>query len=89
MQHPIIKLYKKGLYEEDTDPHSISISINTDDKGIFSTSIEEEYALIALALEKEKEEGDIEIHKHSSWDVYEWLDNIRQIGWTQRFKQNN
>ena len=89
MQHPIIKLYKKGLYKEDADPHSISISINTDDKGIFSTSIEEEYALIALALEKEKEDGDIEIHKHSSWDVYEWLDNIRRIGWTQRFKQNN
>lgn len=89
MQHPIIKLYKKGLHKEDANPHSISISINTDDKGIFNTSIEEEYALIALALEKEKEEENTEIHKHSSWDVYEWLDNIRQIGWTQCFKQNN
>jgi len=30
----------------------ISVSINTDDKGVFATSIEQEYALLAIAMKK-------------------------------------
>ena len=30
----------------------LSLSINTDDKGIFATSLENEYSLIALSLKK-------------------------------------
>lgn len=88
MQHPIVNFYKKGLYEENENPYSISVSINTDDKGIFNTSIEEEYALVALALEKEKKETDENMHRHSSWNVYDWLDSIRIQGWTQCFRHN-
>lgn len=62
--------------------HDISVSINTDDKGVFATSIEREYALIAHALIRKfrYESGDIK-----SSDVYEWLDKIRHHSIEQRF----
>ena len=62
--------------------HDISASINTDDKGVFSTSIEREYALVAHALIRRyrQEAGEI---KES--DVYEWIDKIRHYSLAQRF----
>lgn len=35
---------------------SLSVSINTDDHGVFDTLLENEYALMVLALEKAKDE---------------------------------
>lgn len=35
---------------------SLSVSINTDDQGVFDTLLENEYALMVLALEKAKDE---------------------------------
>ena len=32
--------------------HRVSVSINTDDRGVFSTSIHNEYSLMAIALTK-------------------------------------
>lgn len=80
-EHPITKfntLKRQHQYPR----HDISASINTDDKGVFSTSIEREYALIAHALIRRyrNEAGEI---KDS--DVYEWLDKIRLISLAQRF----
>lgn len=60
----------------------ISASINTDDKGVFSTSIEREYALIAHALIRKYRGGGDGI-KDS--DVYDWLDKIRLQSLQQRF----
>ena len=60
----------------------ISVSINTDDKGVLSTSIEREYALIAHALiRKYRREGD----RIKDSDVYDWLDKIRLQSLQQRF----
>ena len=80
-EHPITKfntLKRQHQYPR----HDISASINTDDKGVFSTSIEREYALIAHALIRRyrQEAGEI---KDS--DVYEWLDKIRLNSLAQRF----
>ena len=63
----------------------MSVSINTDDRGIFDTSIEEEYALLDLALEKEvNRDGE---HRYPPRYVYEWLENIRKMGFEQRFRK--
>lgn len=83
-RHPITKFNTiKG--EKRHPRHDISASINTDDKGVFSTSIEREYALVAHALIRKYrlEKGDL---KDS--DVYEWLDNIRLHSISQRFDKN-
>ena len=35
----------------------LSVSINTDDQGVFDTLLENEYALMALALKKKKDKN--------------------------------
>jgi hypothetical protein len=79
--HPITKfntIDRQSRYPR----HDISASINTDDKGVFSTSIEREYALIAHALIRKYRQESSEI-KDS--DVYDWLDKIRFHSIEQRF----
>ena len=81
-EHPIFNFYNLGLEKIDLN-HQISVSINTDDQGIFSTYLENEYALIALALEKYKDNnGD---YMYNQTMIYEWLDKIRQMGMEQSF----
>ena len=78
--HPIVRMFN-CLLEVDEEPHSISVSINTDDKGIFATSLEREYSLLALSLEKEY----AKTGKNPPRLIYEWLDKIRQLGFEQKF----
>lgn len=86
-KHPITKFHNLGLEIDDKlikKCPQLSVSINTDDQGIFSTSLENEYALMAIALEKEiKENGE---KKYNSSMIYEWLERIRQMGIGQSFK---
>lgn len=86
IDHPIIKWYNLGL-EVDTEKikesPQLSVSINTDDAGIFSTSLENEYALMAIALEKEKD--GLGNPKYKSAMIYDWLDRIREMGLQQSF----
>ena len=87
-KHPIISFYNLGL---ETDPEKIKecpqlfVSINTDDQGIFGTSLENEYALMAIALEKEKDEKGKP--KYNPTMIYKWLDNIRKMGLEQSFNK--
>ena len=53
--HPITRFYNKGLdgkqdLNED-ECYQLNVSINTDDMGVFRTSLYNEYSLIAKALE--------------------------------------
>lgn len=81
-EHPILKFYNFGI----TTPfphHEISVSINTDDSGVFSTSIDREYALMALALEKRQDSQ----FGNTPRAVVEWLNRIRKMSVEQRFVQ--
>jgi hypothetical protein len=78
-RHPIISWYNYGLVtnQEDIDNcPQLQVSINTDDQGVFSTYIENEYAYMAIALEK---------MNYNRTFVLQWLDNIRRIGIDQSF----
>lgn len=79
-QHPILKFYNHGL-KTPYPHHEVSVSINTDDSGIFATSIDREYALMALALEKRQ---DLDF-SNTPRSVIEWLNNIRKMSVEQRF----
>lgn len=85
-RHPILNLYNLGLTVE---PDTISncpqllVSINTDDQGIFSTNLENEYALMGLALEKKKDKNGMPLYKQAM--IYDWLDRIRKMGLEQSF----
>lgn len=74
----------RGLNNKSSDLPILSVSINTDDQGVFDTYIKNEYALIALALEKEMKES----KSYEVEDIYEYLDYIRKQGFEQAFKYN-
>ena len=84
IEHPILKFNNFGL-KTPYQAHDISVSINTDDSGVFATSLEREYALIGIALEK----TDDERFKNSPRAVKEWLDRVRKMSVEQRFKKEN
>lgn len=54
-QHPIVRFNSRKL-KQAFPGMSLSVSINTDDQGVFDTLLENEYALMVLALEKAKDE---------------------------------
>ena len=82
-EHPILKFNNEGLnlYPK----RAISVSINTDDKGVFATSIEREYALIAHAVIRQFNMNGNGFNNH---DVYKWLNGIRHNSIVQRFDKN-
>ena len=87
-EHPITNFYNLGLTynsKELNENPQIAVSINTDDQGVFNTYLENEYALLAIALEKEKDaNGDL---IYSQAMIYDWLDRIREMGLEMSFKE--
>lgn len=87
-EHPIVRLYNKDLtYDNDKlrECAQLNVSINTDDKGVFRTSLENEYALMACALEKVRDKDGKPVYNQQM--IYQWLDNIRKMGNLQSFYQ--
>ena len=85
---PIVQMYNKDLtWDEEKlrECPQINVSINTDDKGIFHTSLENEYALMACAMEKVRDEKENLVYDRQM--VYQWIDNIRRMGNLQSFKE--
>ena len=79
--HPIVRFFNDTFFDS-KHAHYISVSVNTDDKGIFATSLEREYTLLALSLEKKTAQD----KSASPRQIYEWIDNIREMGLEQRFE---
>lgn len=86
-KHPIINFYNLGLstdLEKINNCAQLFVSINTDDQGVFGTYLENEYALMAISLERAKNEKGELLYNQAM--IYDWLDRIRQMGLEQSFK---
>lgn len=89
-EHPIVAMFNKNLtwdVEQIRDCPQMYVSINTDDKGVFHTSLENEYALMACAMEKKKDAGGMPLYNRQM--VYQWIDNIREMGNLQSFMEKD
>lgn len=85
-EHPITRLFNLGLTYDPADLAAcpqLNVSINTDDLGIFDTSLENEYALMATALQKMKTPDGQPRYRHAL--IMDWLDRVRQNGLSQSF----
>lgn len=82
-QHPIVRFNSRKL-KQTVPGMSLSVSINTDDQGVFDTLLENEYALMVLALEKAKDEEGNKLYDIE--DIYEWLNYVREMGIEQSFE---
>lgn len=88
-KHPIIQWYNNSLIKDEETINNcpqIPVSINTDDQGVFATYIENEYAYMALAMEKAKDEEGNRLYKREF--IMDWLERIRQMGIDQSFNDN-
>ena len=89
-KHPVINFYNKGLTLDTAklrECPQIWTSINTDDQGVFNIKLENEYALLARALEKEMDANGKPIYSKTM--IYDWLDEIREMGLRQSFLNLN
>ena len=78
--HPILKFNNYNI-NVPYPQHYLNVSINTDDRGVFSTSLEREYSLMAIAMEKQK---DIKF-QNPPYQIYDWIERVRQMGENMRF----
>lgn len=84
-EHPIFRFNNMGLVRTDGsyEPSAqLSVSINTDDAGVFDTSLENEYAVLAASLEQTQKGGG---KKYASNSIYFYLENVRKMGFEQSF----
>lgn len=81
-EHPISVFYDYMLLN-DSSKVQMNVSINTDDKSIFSTSLPNEYAYLAFYLEHKKNEDGKYAYNHLN--IMQWLNNIRIMGNEQSF----
>ena len=81
-KHPLFRFNSYGLGSE-SDKYNVSVSLNTDDQGVFDTSLEYEYALIADSMAKIKDEH--HERKYNDDVIYDYLAHIRDMGKTQTF----
>ncbi|MBN1968835.1 MAG: hypothetical protein JXR48_11865 [Candidatus Delongbacteria bacterium] len=86
-KHPLMKFNNLGLTydsKELAENPQLFVSINTDDQGVFNTYLENEYALMAIALEKELDiNGKL---KYNQTMIYDWLNRIREMGLEMSFQ---
>lgn len=86
--HPILNFYNYGLvldHELLEACPQIPVTINTDDQAIFTTTLENEFGYMAIALEKACDKNGNPLYKQSM--VYSWLNNIRKYGGEWCFNQ--
>lgn len=81
-EHPLFRFNNYGIahWNPNEKSHHLSVSVNTDDLGVFSSSLENEYALIAYTLELEKKGVSL-----TSEEVYQYVDYLRRLGNSQSF----
>lgn len=79
--HPVFRFNQHRM----ALPHRnhMCVSINTDDMGVFDTSLENEYALIAAALEDQQRENGQ--NYNDDW-IADYLEHLRTLGHRQTFK---
>ena len=89
-EHPIFRFNRHGIrvprWESEISAN-LCVSINTDDQGVFDTSLESEYAYIARSLECECDTDGNRINSNDK--IYEYLNHIRRLGNAQSFHHNN
>lgn len=84
-EHPLLTKFHP-VRKKDGWP-LLRTSINTDDRGVFYTSIYEEYSLIALALKKQKPEAGQSKYEYK--DIENYIEELRQLSEQMRFDQES
>lgn len=80
-RHPILRFFPP---KEDRVKYPLDVTINTDDIGIFATSLPNEYSLLALGAMKMKDNDGNPIY--SSHEIYKWIEHMVDHSSMYRFR---
>ena len=83
-EHPIFRFYPPGKNCEES--LCLSVSVNTDDRGVFSTSLMNEFSLLALAMAKQQTADGKRVWSDET--IFNYLANLIKNGKEQRFSRN-
>lgn len=83
-KHPVWVFNHYRLDEQEKEPN-LWVSVNTDDIGVFDTSLSNEYALLYHAISRQRHED----NNRNDDVIYEYLDSLRQNGLDMAFKNHN
>lgn len=84
-EHPLLTVFDPIKEKDNTKYPVVKATINTDDRGVFATSLYNEFSLMALAMLKQKDnKHELVYRNHRA--VYDYIDRIRLNGQQQRFK---
>ncbi len=83
-EHPLLQKFDPITEQANPSYPLLNASVNTDDRGVFATTLYNEFSLLALGMMKEKKtNGD---PKYGTRQVMEYIEHLRQAGEKQRFK---
>ena len=81
-KHPLLQ-FNRGYRSTDDGKSNIFVSINTDDIGVFDTSLAHEYAMIFAAIRNKRHaEGNM-----NDEPIYEYMDYLRENGIIMSFRR--
>lgn len=78
-----LPLFNFAPMEQDVHSSVVNVSVNTDDRGVFATSLYHEFSLIAAALFKQKDKDGNRLWSNEA--IYDYIDRLRSNGFNQRF----
>ncbi len=82
---PIFKMFP--IKESESDFLRLNVSVNTDDQGVFYTSLVKEYTLLVDALQRELHSNGL--RKYSDDNILNWVNHLIDNGKEQCFVQEN
>ena len=83
-EHPLLTKFDPLINQHDPYYPLLKASVNTDDRGVFATTVYNELSLLALGMIKEMDENGVP--KYGTHQVIQYIDHLRQVGEQQRFK---
>lgn len=78
-RHPITRFNNMGLCSQpDSDCPQLHVCVNTDDLGVFDTSLEFEYTLLYRSLSEQVNENGS--HTYNGKSILRYIQNLREMG---------
>ena len=83
-EHPLLKKFDPIEKQSDVNYPLLNASVNTDDRGVFATTLYNEFSLLALGMMKEKNDDGSD--KYGKRQIVDYIEHLRQAGVKQQFK---
>lgn len=89
-KHPLFRFNNYGLsnHKKKVNSSEMCVSINTDDQGVFATSLENEYAILVATMENMFKKSNKNKMLFSNEEIYSYVDHIRKLSNSQSFHPN-